>query len=61
MRRLPLEESLEAIVQTTIEAVGATGAALVLEDGREHPAKPEGRPRAYAIRVAASLEAPADR
>ena len=30
---LYLEESLEAIVQTTIEAVGATGAALVLEDG----------------------------
>src|SRR4051795_475131 len=31
---LYLEESLEAIVQTTIEAVGATGAALVLEGGQ---------------------------
>src|SRR6266536_4767808 len=30
---LYLEESLEAIVKTTMEAVGATGAALVLEDG----------------------------
>jgi two-component sensor histidine kinase/putative methionine-R-sulfoxide reductase with GAF domain len=46
---LYLEESLEAIVQTTIEAVGATGAALVLEDGRI--AKPEGRPGAHAIRL----------
>ena len=31
---LYLEESLEAIVKTTMEAVGATGAALVLEDGK---------------------------
>jgi two-component system, sensor histidine kinase PdtaS len=31
---LYLEESLEAIVQTTVDAVGATGAALVLEDGK---------------------------
>ena len=31
---LYLEESLEAIVKTTMAAVGATGAALVLEDGR---------------------------
>jgi two-component system, sensor histidine kinase PdtaS len=31
---LYLEESLEAIVKTTMEAVHATGAALVLEDGR---------------------------
>ena len=30
---LYLEESLEAIVKTTMAAVGATGAALVLEDG----------------------------
>jgi signal transduction protein with GAF and PtsI domain len=30
---LYLEESLEAIVKTTVEAVGATGAALVLQDG----------------------------
>jgi two-component sensor histidine kinase/putative methionine-R-sulfoxide reductase with GAF domain len=46
---LYLEESLEAIVQTTIEAVGATGAALVLEDG--NVAKPEGRAGEYAIRL----------
>ncbi|MGZ8740298.1 MAG: GAF domain-containing protein, partial [Gaiellaceae bacterium] len=38
---LYLEESLEAIVKTTMEAVGATGAALVLEDG--NIAWPEGR------------------
>src|SRR6266699_1028128 len=31
---LYLEESVEAIVKTTMEAVGATGAALVLEHGR---------------------------
>src|SRR5207244_909689 len=31
---LYLEESLEAIVKTTMEAVHATGAALVLEDGQ---------------------------
>src|SRR5438876_2396884 len=37
---LYLEESLEAIVKTTMEAVGATGAALVLEDGKI--AWPEG-------------------
>ncbi len=46
---LYLEESLEAIVQTTIEAVGATGAALVLEDGRV--AKPEGRSGIHALRL----------
>src|SRR4051812_46901732 len=39
---LYLEESLEAIVKTTMDAVNATGAALVLEDGRI--AWPEGRP-----------------
>jgi two-component system, sensor histidine kinase PdtaS len=46
---LYLEESLEAIVKTTMEAVGATGAALVLEDG--NIAWPEGRGGAHAIRL----------
>jgi two-component system, sensor histidine kinase PdtaS len=46
---LYLEESLEAIVKTTIEAVGATGAALVLEDGAI--AWPEGRAGAHAVRL----------
>ena len=46
---LYLEESLQAIVATTIAAVDATGAALVLEDGRI--AWPEGRAGAYAIRL----------
>jgi len=46
---LYLEESLEAIVKTTMDAVGATGAALVLEDGRI--AWPEGRAGAYAVRT----------
>jgi two-component sensor histidine kinase/putative methionine-R-sulfoxide reductase with GAF domain len=46
---LYLEESLEAIVETTTQAVGATGAALVLEDGKI--AWPEGRPGAFAIRL----------
>jgi two-component system, sensor histidine kinase PdtaS len=46
---LYLEESLEAIVKTTMTAVGATGAALVLEDG--NIAWPEGRPGAYAVRL----------
>jgi two-component sensor histidine kinase len=46
---LYLEESLEAIVKTTMEAVGATGAALVLEDGKI--AWPEGRAGAYAVRL----------
>ena len=46
---LYLEESLEAIVKTTVAAVGATGAALVLEDGRI--ARPEGRPGAHAVRL----------
>ncbi len=46
---LYLEESLEAIVKTTIDAVGATGAALVLEDG--NIAWPEGRSGAHAIRL----------
>ena len=46
---LYLEESLEAIVKTTMEAVGATGAALVLEDG--NVAWPEGRAGKHAIRL----------
>jgi two-component sensor histidine kinase/putative methionine-R-sulfoxide reductase with GAF domain len=46
---LYLEESLEAIVRTTMDAVSATGAALVLEDGRI--AWPEGRAGAYAVRT----------
>jgi two-component system, sensor histidine kinase PdtaS len=46
---LYLEESLEAIVKTTMEAVDATGAALVLEDG--NIAWPEGRPGAHAVRL----------
>jgi two-component sensor histidine kinase len=46
---LYLEESLEAIVKTTMEAVNATGAALVLEDGRI--AWPEGRPGEHAVRT----------
>ncbi|MBA2462747.1 MAG: GAF domain-containing protein [Actinobacteria bacterium] len=46
---LYLEESLEAIVKTTMTAVGATGAALVLEDGKI--AWPEGRPGSYAVRL----------
>src|SRR4051812_11534844 len=46
---LYLEESLEAIVNTTMDAVGATGAALVLEDGRI--AWPEGRAGAHAVRL----------
>ena len=46
---LYLEESLEAIVQTTMAAVGATGAALVLEDGAV--AWPEGRSGVHAVRL----------
>ena len=46
---LYLEESLEAIVKTTMNAVGATGAALVLDDGRI--AWPEGRAGAHAVRL----------
>jgi two-component sensor histidine kinase len=45
---LYLEESLEAIVKTTMDALHATGAALVLEDGRI--AWPEGKPDRHAIR-----------
>jgi two-component system, sensor histidine kinase PdtaS len=46
---LYLEESLEAIVKTTMAAVDAAGAALVLEDGKI--AWPEGRGGAYAVRL----------
>ena len=45
---LYLEESLEAIVKTTMDALTATGAALVLDDGRI--AWPEGVAGAYAMR-----------
>ena len=45
---LYLEESLEAIVKTTVDALSATGAALVLEDGAI--AWPEGKADVHAIR-----------
>jgi two-component sensor histidine kinase/putative methionine-R-sulfoxide reductase with GAF domain len=45
---LYLEESLEAIVKTTMDALRATGAALVLDDG--HIAWPEGHASTHAIR-----------
>jgi two-component system, sensor histidine kinase PdtaS len=45
---LYLEESLEAVVKTTMDALRATGAALVLDDGQI--AWPEGVPSTYAIR-----------
>jgi two-component sensor histidine kinase len=46
---LYLEESLEAIVTTTVESLRATGAAIVLEDGRI--AWPEGRAGTHAVRL----------
>ena len=46
---LYLEESLEAIVRTTMDSLDATGAAIVLEDGRI--AWPEGRAGAHAVRM----------
>ncbi|MGH3104621.1 MAG: sensor histidine kinase, partial [Gaiellaceae bacterium] len=46
---LYLEESLEAIVKTTMESLHATGAALVLEDGKI--AWPEGRAGMFAVRL----------
>src|SRR3954462_12241808 len=46
---LYLEESLEAIVKTTMDTLGATGAALVLDDGRI--AWPEGRSGVHAVRL----------
>jgi two-component system, sensor histidine kinase PdtaS len=45
---LYLEESLEEIVKTTMSAVGASGAAIVLDDGRI--AWPEGRAGLFAVR-----------
>jgi two-component system, sensor histidine kinase PdtaS len=45
---LYLEESLEAVVKTTMDALSATGAALVLEDGKI--AWHEGRADAHALR-----------
>jgi two-component sensor histidine kinase/putative methionine-R-sulfoxide reductase with GAF domain len=45
---LYLEESLEAIVKTTMDALHASGAALVLDDGRI--AWPEGVASTHAIR-----------
>jgi len=51
---LYLEESLEAIVLTTVDAVGATGAALVLEDGAV--AWPEGRAGTHALRLPLRLK-----
>jgi two-component sensor histidine kinase/putative methionine-R-sulfoxide reductase with GAF domain len=46
---LYLEESLDAIVTTTMESLHATGAALVLEDGKI--AWPKGRAGAYVVRM----------
>ena len=46
---LYLEESLHAIVSTTMESLRATGAALVLDDGRV--AWPEGRAGKHAVRM----------
>jgi two-component system, sensor histidine kinase PdtaS len=46
---LYVEESLEAIVKTTMNALGATGAAIVLEDGAI--AWPEGRAGKHAVRM----------
>jgi two-component sensor histidine kinase len=46
---LYLEESLEAIVKTTMAAVDATGAALVLEDGKI--AWPGGSAGKHAVRL----------
>ena len=46
---LYLEESLEGIVEATVDALGATGAALVLEDGEV--VWPDGRAGKHAVRV----------
>ncbi len=46
---LYLEESLQAIVQATVESMHATGAAIVLEDGRV--AWPAGRAGSHAARL----------
>src|SRR6478609_1877698 len=46
---LYLEESLEGIVEATVDALSATGAAIVLEDGEV--VWPEGRAGRHAVRV----------
>jgi two-component sensor histidine kinase/putative methionine-R-sulfoxide reductase with GAF domain len=46
---LRVEESLEAVVKTAMEAVGATGASVVLPDGRV--AWPEGRTGDFSLRL----------
>ena len=46
---LYLEESLERIVEATVDALDATGAALVLEDGEV--VWPEGQAGRHAVRV----------
>ncbi len=46
---LYLEESLETIVRTTVESLHASGASIVLEDGRV--AWPEGGPGAHVVRL----------
>jgi two-component sensor histidine kinase/putative methionine-R-sulfoxide reductase with GAF domain len=46
---LYLEESLQSIVRTTVDSLGATGAALVLEEGEI--AWPEGHPGAHSVRM----------
>jgi two-component sensor histidine kinase/putative methionine-R-sulfoxide reductase with GAF domain len=46
---LYLEESLEGIVAATVDALDATGAALVLDDGEV--VWPDGRAGAHAVRV----------
>src|SRR6187397_1548706 len=46
---LYLEESLGGIVEATVDALGATGAAIVLEDGEI--GWPEGRAGKHAVRV----------
>ena len=46
---LEIEESLARIVAATVDALDATGAALVLEDGRI--AWPDGRAGAHAVRM----------
>src|SRR5206468_1054260 len=46
---LYLEESLEGIIEATVDALGATGAALVLEDGEV--VWPEGVAGKHAVRV----------
>jgi two-component system, sensor histidine kinase PdtaS len=46
---LYVEQTLESIVRTTVESVAATGAAIVLEDGRV--AWPEGRAGEHAVRL----------